>query len=65
MPLEFSLAGIYLPAPLVLAVLSLPFYLLLDVVLARLGVYRRVLHPSLLRIALFVVVYASAVLILL
>lgn len=65
MPLEFSLGGIYLPAPLLLALLALPVYWLLDLALARRGAYRRALHPSLLRIALFVVVYASAVLMLL
>lgn len=62
MPHELSLGGIFLPGPLLLGVLLMPLFWLLDRGLARVGAYRRAAHPSLLRIALFVLVYAGAVL---
>lgn len=62
MPLEVSIAGIYVPGPLVMGVALLPLYWLLDHALARVGAYRRAAHPSLLRIALFVLLFAGALL---
>ena len=62
MPHELSVGGIFLPGPLLLGLLLFPVFWLLDRVLARFGTYRRAAHPSLLRIALFVLVYAGAVL---
>ena len=61
MPDELSLGGIYLPGPLVLLVLLGPVFWGVDRLLARLGAYRRAVHPSLLRVALFVLAYAGAV----
>lgn len=62
MPHELSVGGIFLPGPLVLVLLLLPLFWLFDHGLARSGAYRRAAHPSLLRIALFVLAYAGAVL---
>lgn len=64
MPHELSFDGIYLPGPLLLAVLMVPLFWLLDMGLARAGVYRRAVHPSLVRVALFVLIYSAAVLLL-
>lgn len=62
MPYEVSIAGIYLPGALLLVVLLLPLFGLLDLALGRVGLYRRALHPSLLRVALFAGIYCAALL---
>lgn len=62
MPHELSFGGIYLPGPLLLATLLVPLFWLLDLGLARAGVYRHAVHPALVRVALFVLVYSAAVL---
>jgi hypothetical protein len=62
MPHEISLGGIYLPGTLVLAVLMLPCFWLLDLALARVGLYRRALHPALVRVSLFTALFCGAVL---
>ena len=64
MPHELSIGGVFVPGPLVLLVLLLPLFVLLDWVFMRIGLYRRALHPSLIRIALFAIVYSVAVLLL-
>ena len=64
MPFEWSLGGVYVPGPLLLGVALLPLCWLLDWGLARTGAYRRAAHPALLRIALFVLLYAAASLLL-
>ena len=60
MPFEWSLGGVYVPGPLLLVVLSLPLCWLLDLGMARVGAYRHAAHPALLRIALFVLLYGGA-----
>ena len=62
MPFEVSIGDIYFPGALVLVVLLLPVFGLLDYSLGRVGLYRRALHPSLVRVALFASIYCSALL---
>lgn len=45
-----------------LVVLLLPLFGLLDYGLGRVGLYRRALHPSLVRVALFAAIYCTALL---
>ena len=65
MPQQISLGGIYFPGALALLVLMLPVFYLLDIGLARLGVYRRAANPSLIRVALFSLLYSASTLFLL
>ena len=60
MPFEVSIGDIYFPGSLVLVVLLLPVFGLLDYGLGRVGLYRRALHPSLVRVALFASIYCMA-----
>lgn len=62
MPFEVSIGDIYFPGALVLVVLLLPVFGLLDYGLGRVGLHRRALHPSLVRVALFASVYCLALL---
>jgi hypothetical protein len=62
MPYEVSIGDIYFPGALVLVVLLLPVFGLLDFGLGRVGLYRRALHPSLVRVALFASIYCAALL---
>ncbi|KRG44569.1 hypothetical protein ARC78_05335 [Stenotrophomonas pictorum JCM 9942] len=62
MPYEVSIGDIYFPGALVLVVLLLPVFGLLDFGLGRVGLYRRALHPSLVRVALFASLYCAALL---
>lgn len=62
MPYEVSIGDIYFPGALLLVVLLLPVFGLLDFALGRVGLYRRALHPSLVRVALFAGIYCAALL---
>jgi hypothetical protein len=62
MPYEVSIGDIYFPGALLLMVLLLPVFGLLDFALGRIGLYRRALHPSLVRVALFASIYCAALL---
>lgn len=62
MPFEVSIGDIYFPGSLLLVVLLLPVFGLLDYGLGRVGLYRRALHPSLVRVALFASIYCTALL---
>lgn len=59
MPLELSLWGLTLPTLLPLFLLAALSHRLLDSMLSHLGLYRWLWHPSLFRIALFVVIFAG------
>jgi hypothetical protein len=56
---EVSLYGLYVPPLLLLALLALVVSRVLNLVMARLGVYRFVWHPALFDFALFVMVLGS------
>lgn len=58
---EISLAGIYVPTLLVLALLAFGLTRVLTAGLARTGWYRFVWHPPLFDIALFVIVLGAMV----
>ena len=59
MPREIDLLGFYVPGLLPLFVLAVGLQFLLDTLLARLGFYTRVWHPSLFRFSLFVCIFGA------
>ena len=48
---EVNVAGIYIPPLLFYACVMLPLFLLLQTILARIGLLRRVWHPALIEFA--------------
>lgn len=59
---EINIAGIYM-APIVLyALLSLPIFLVLRVILARIGFWRLVWHPALFETALYLSILSLLIL---
>jgi len=60
MPREVSFYGVLMPGLLPVFIGCLLLMVLLDLLLGHLGVYRRVWHPSLLRLALFVCLFGAA-----
>ncbi|SCU74931.1 conserved hypothetical protein [Cupriavidus necator] len=59
MPREIALASILMPSLLPVFVGCLLLYLLVDRLLVRLGVYRRVWHPALFRASLFISIFSG------
>ncbi|KZC39021.1 MULTISPECIES: DUF1656 domain-containing protein [Rhodanobacter] len=60
MPLEIVIGGAMMPSLVVVFGGCLLLMWLLDAVIGRLGLYRYVLHPSLVRLALFVCLFGAA-----
>ncbi len=60
MPLEIAFYGVLLPGLLPVLVGCLLLMVWLDLLIGRLGLYRRVWHPSLFRLALFVCLFSAA-----
>ncbi len=60
MPRELSVFSIYFPTLLLLLPLTAIVHWTLDGVLARIGFYQHVWHPSLFRLSSFVCLYAAA-----
>lgn len=58
MPHEFVLSGILIPGLLLQLLLVLFGYAGVELILARLGVFRWVWHPALFRIALIVAAFS-------
>lgn len=65
LPAEISIAGVYVPGLLVLAVLLLSAAWAVDALAGRAGLYRYAWHPPLFRLALYVAVFAACGLLLL
>ena len=59
MPREFALGDIYFPTLLLVFLLTIVVNWGLSWLLAKLGVSRRVWHPALFHLALFVCVFAT------
>ncbi|AKU22069.1 MULTISPECIES: DUF1656 domain-containing protein [Telluria group] len=59
MPREVSLFGVLIPTLLPLFLASLLLQGLLDWVLGHAGVYRRLLHPALVRLCLLVCIFSA------
>jgi hypothetical protein len=57
MPREIDILGVYVPSLLIALLATMPVYWLLDVLLAKLGVYRWVWHIDLFRLGVFVVMF--------
>lgn len=62
MPRELAIFGVLIPTLLPLFIASMALQGLADRALGRLGVYRLVWHPALLRLCLFVCIFAALVL---
>lgn len=60
MPHEVDIYGVLVPGLLPLFLGCLVLMVPIDLLLGRLGWYRRVWHPSLLRLALFVCLFSAA-----
>jgi protein AaeX len=59
---ELNIAGIYM-APIVLyAIVALPIFLMLRVILARVGFWRLVWHPALFETALYLSILSLLIL---
>jgi hypothetical protein len=58
MPREISILSLFVPSPLLVLAGSILLYVVLDLTLSRLGIYRYVWHSALFRISLFTVVFA-------
>jgi len=65
MPPEVSIAGTLVPGLLLIFLGCLLLMWLIDTVIGRLGLYRYVIHPPLVRLALFVCLFGAAGLLLL
>lgn len=61
MPREIALFGVLIPAILPLFLLAFVLQGALDWVLGHLGVYRRVWHPSLVRLCLLVCIFGALI----
>jgi len=59
MPREIAFQGVLLPGLLVVFIGCLALMVLLDLAIGRLGLYRHVWHPSLLRLALFACLFSA------
>ncbi|WP_144147247.1 DUF1656 domain-containing protein [Paraburkholderia sp. BCC1884] len=63
MPVEIELFGFLAPVLLLVFVASVVVFIALDLLLARVGVYRFAWHPGLFRVALFASLFCGAALI--
>ncbi|RFU49662.1 DUF1656 domain-containing protein [Paraburkholderia sp. DHOC27] len=63
MPVEINLFGFFAPVLLLVLVASVLIFIVLDLLLARLGAYRFAWHPGLFRVALFAVLFCGAALV--
>jgi hypothetical protein len=60
MPPEIEFFGVLMPGLLPVFLLSFAVMVLLDLAIGRAGLYRRLWHPSLFRLALFVCLFGAA-----
>lgn len=60
MPPEIAFYGVLLPGLLPVFLLSFAVMVVLDLIIGRAGLYRRLWHPSLFRFALFVCLFGAA-----
>jgi len=63
MPVEINIFGFYAPVLLLVLAASVVLFVMLDLLLARIGTYRFTWHPGLFRVALFLTVFCGAALI--
>ncbi|MGF6771874.1 hypothetical protein P3T18_004361 [Paraburkholderia sp. GAS199] len=63
MPVEIELFGFFAPVLLLVLVASVLLFIVLDLLLAKLGIYRFAWHPGLFRVALFAALFSTAALI--
>jgi hypothetical protein len=63
MPVDFDLFGFFAPVLLIVLLASVVIFVALDLLLARIGVYRLAWHPGLFRVALFAILFCGAALV--
>jgi protein AaeX len=59
LPVDVDLFGFFAPVLLLVLAGCVIFYIFLDLLLARLGVYRFAWHPGLFRVALFIALFCG------
>ena len=59
MPAEVPVFGFFAPILLGVLIVSIVLFIVLDLILARLRVYRFAWHPSLFRVALFISLFCA------
>jgi hypothetical protein len=62
LPIDFEIGGVYLPPIAQALLLAMPIFMLLDWLLRRMGVLRRVWHEALFEGALYACVCATLIL---
>jgi protein AaeX len=62
-PVEVALYGFLAPTLLLVLAASVTVFIVLDLLLARIDLYRHTWHPGLFRVALFLVLFCGASLI--
>jgi hypothetical protein len=60
MPVEIELLGFFAPVLLLVLAASAALFVVIDLLLARLDVYRFAWHPGLFRVALFIALFCGA-----
>ncbi|QBR03712.1 DUF1656 domain-containing protein [Paraburkholderia pallida] len=63
MPLEVDIFGFFAPVLLPVLVVCVIAFVILDLILARLRIYRFAWHPGLFRVALFIALFSGVSLI--
>lgn len=63
MPVEIDLFGFFAPTLLLVFLASIVIFVVLDMCLAKIGVYQFAWHPGLFRVAVFVALFCGAALI--
>jgi protein AaeX len=63
MPVEIDILGFFAPILLLVFVGCIGVFVVLDLLLARIGIYRLAWHPGLFRLALFVVLFCGVALV--
>lgn len=64
MPREIGALGMLFPSLLIVMLICAAMFVLLDLALSKVGLYRHVWHPSLFRASLFLALFSASGLIL-
>ena len=59
MPAEVAVFGFFVPVLLLVLPVCIVLFVVLDLALASVGLYRYTWHPSLFRVALFIVLFCT------
>ncbi len=59
MPADVAVFGFFVPVLLLVLLVCIALFVMLDLALASIGLYRHTWHPSLFRVALFIVLFCG------